>query len=101
MWAFSVSVAEPFFCVALRRDDGKWIIEAKWPDGSTELVETFDDYFEALRWLSAEVIGVGRETTNSEEDRITKRTANPTKEAALLLFIEQLIYEQSAARSCA
>ena len=46
--------AEPFFCVALRRGDGKWIIEAKWPDDATEIVETFDDYFEALRWLSSE-----------------------------------------------
>ena len=40
-----------------------------------------------------------RETTSSEKDRITKLTANPTKEAALLLFVEQLIYEQSAART--
>ena len=38
-----------------------------------------------------------RETTSSEKDRITKRTANPTKEAAMLLFVEQPIYEQSAA----
>jgi hypothetical protein len=52
--SFSVSAAEPFFCVALRRGDGKWIIEAKWPDVSIEIVETFDDYFEALRWLSTE-----------------------------------------------
>ena len=50
----SVSAPEPFFCVALRRGDGKWIIEAKWPDDTTEIVETFVDYFEALRWLSAE-----------------------------------------------
>jgi hypothetical protein len=49
-----VSAAEPFFCVALRRGDGKWIIQAKWPDDSTEIVEAFDDYFEALRWLSAQ-----------------------------------------------
>ena len=48
-----MSAAEPFFCVALRRGDGKWIIEAKWPDGLAEIVETFDNYFEALRWLSA------------------------------------------------
>ena len=40
-----------------------------------------------------------RETTSSERDRITKLTANPTKEAALLLFVEQLFYEQSAART--
>jgi hypothetical protein len=49
-----VGAAEPFFCVALRRGDGKWIIKAKWPDDATEIVETFDDYFQALRWLSAE-----------------------------------------------
>ena len=49
-----MSAAEPFFCVALRRGDGKWIIQAKWPDNSTEIVEAFDDYFEALRWLSAQ-----------------------------------------------
>ena len=49
-----MSAAEPFFCVALRRGDGKWIIQAKWPDDSTEIVEAFDDYFEALRWLSAQ-----------------------------------------------
>jgi hypothetical protein len=32
----------------LRRGDGKWMIEGKWPDDSIEIVETFDDYFEAL-----------------------------------------------------
>ena len=48
-----MSAVDPFFCVALRRD-GKWIIEAKWPDDATEIVETFDDYFEALSWLSTE-----------------------------------------------
>ena len=46
--------AEPIFCVVLRRGDGKLMIEAKWPDDSIEIVKTFDDYFEALRWLSAE-----------------------------------------------
>ena len=53
----SVSTAEPFFCVAPRRGDGKWIIEAKWPDDLTEIVETFDDYFEALQWLSPQSTG--------------------------------------------
>ena len=48
-----MGAVDPFFCVALRRGDGKWIIEAKWPDDATEIVETFDDYFEALRWLNA------------------------------------------------
>lgn len=49
-----MSAAEPFFCVALRRGDGKWIIEAKWPEDSTEIVEAFGDYFEALKWLNTE-----------------------------------------------
>ena len=41
-----MSAAELFFSVALR--DGKWEIEATWPEDSTELVETFDDYFVRL-----------------------------------------------------
>jgi hypothetical protein len=49
-----MSATEPFFCVALRRGDGMWIIEAKWPEDSTEIVEAFGDYLEALKWLSAE-----------------------------------------------
>ena len=47
-----MSAAEPFLCV-VRRSESKWTVEAKWPDDSTEIVETFADYFEALRWLSA------------------------------------------------
>ena len=38
---------EPFFCVVLRVNR-EWTIEAEWPDGTTEIVETFADYFEAL-----------------------------------------------------
>jgi len=40
------------FCAWCRaaRVDGK----AKWPDDSTEIVETFAEYFEALRWLSTQ-----------------------------------------------
>ena len=55
-----MSAAEPFFCVALRRGDGKWIIEAKWPDDTIEIVGTFDDYCEALTWLSTESSGGSR-----------------------------------------
>ena len=43
-----MSAAEPFLCV-VRRSESKWTVEAKWPDDSTEIVETFADYFEALR----------------------------------------------------
>ena len=44
---------EPFFCVVLC-GNREWTIEAEWPDGTTEIVETFADYFEALRWLSTQ-----------------------------------------------
>ena len=40
--------------MVLCHGDGKWMIEAKWPDELIEIVIIFDDYFEALRWLSAE-----------------------------------------------
>ena len=63
-----MSAPEPFFCVALRRGDGKWIIEAKWPDDTTEIVETFVDYFEALRWL-------GAESSTWTEQRLTPKKA--------------------------
>jgi len=48
-----MSAAEPFLCV-VRRGESQWTLEAKWPDDSTEIVETFADYFEALRWLSTQ-----------------------------------------------
>jgi hypothetical protein len=48
-----MSPAEPFFCVVLLCGN-QWTIEAKWPDDTTEIVETFADYFEALRWLSTQ-----------------------------------------------
>ena len=48
-----MSVGEPFFCVVMR-DRARWTIEAKWPDGTMEVVETFTHYFEALRWLSTQ-----------------------------------------------
>jgi hypothetical protein len=36
------------------RDGARWTIEAEWADGTIEIVETFADYFEALRWLSTQ-----------------------------------------------
>ena len=45
-----MNAAEPFFCV-VSRGNSNWTIEAKWPDDSIEIVESFADYFEALRWL--------------------------------------------------
>jgi hypothetical protein len=48
-----MSAAEPFFCVVMHHER-KWTIEATWPDKSVEVVETFADYFEALRWVGLE-----------------------------------------------
>jgi hypothetical protein len=46
-----MSALEPFFCV-VRGSDREWTVEARWPDGLTEIVEIFADYFEALQWFS-------------------------------------------------
>ena len=62
-----MSAAGPFFCIALRRGDGKWIIEAKWPDDQIEIVEIFDDYFEALRWLSTESSASAEKRTTAKK----------------------------------
>jgi len=48
-----LSAADPFFCVVLR---DAWAVEAEWPDGSIELVETFGDYFDALNWLTNKAV---------------------------------------------
>ena len=44
-----MSTAAPFFCV-VSRGSSERTIEAEWPDGTAEIVETFADCFEALRW---------------------------------------------------
>ena len=41
-----------FLCSAGHKRE--WIVEARWPDGLTEMVEIFADYFEALQWLSTQ-----------------------------------------------
>jgi hypothetical protein len=46
-----MSECEPFFCV-VRGSEREWIVEARWLDGVTEIVEIFADYVEALQWLS-------------------------------------------------
>jgi hypothetical protein len=48
-----MSAAEPFFCVVMHHER-KWTIEATWPDKSVELIGTFADYFDALRWVGQE-----------------------------------------------
>ena len=48
-----MEAGDPFFCV-VRGSEREWIVEAKWPDGLTEIVEIFADYFEALQRLSTQ-----------------------------------------------
>ena len=41
----------PFFCVVLC--EGKqWTVEAEWPDGTIEQIDTFRHHFEATDWIS-------------------------------------------------
>jgi hypothetical protein len=40
----------PFFCIVLRGDRA-WTIDAEWPDGTIEEIETFDGRLDAVKWL--------------------------------------------------
>ena len=51
-----MSTAAPFFCV-VSRGSSERTIEAEWPDGTAEIVETFADCFEALRWSVTQCAG--------------------------------------------
>jgi len=45
------TVQTPFFCVVLS-DGTHWSLEAEWPDGTIEQVETFKGQAEAVDWLT-------------------------------------------------
>jgi hypothetical protein len=44
---------KPIFCVVLG-DGERWIVEAEWPDGTIEQVDTFKACFDALNWVSTQ-----------------------------------------------
>jgi hypothetical protein len=46
-------MAKPIFYIVLG-DCEQWIVEAEWPDGTIEQVETFKAYFDALAWLTTQ-----------------------------------------------
>ena len=46
-------MAKPIFNVVLR-DGDHWTVEAEWPDGTIEQVETFKAYFDALHWMNTQ-----------------------------------------------
>jgi hypothetical protein len=41
---------KPFFCIVLS-GDRKWTIDAEWPDGTIEQIESFDGRIDAVQWL--------------------------------------------------
>jgi putative ABC transport system substrate-binding protein len=59
-----MSTSQPFFCVVLH-DSDKWVIEAEWPDGSIEPIDTFSEHFEATKTIPivfavhADPVGIG------------------------------------------
>jgi hypothetical protein len=38
---------KPIFCLVLREGE-RWQVEAEWPDGTIELIDTFKAHFDAL-----------------------------------------------------
>jgi hypothetical protein len=41
---------KPIFCVVLS-DSQQWTVEAEWPDGTIEQIDTFKRHFEAIDWV--------------------------------------------------
>ena len=44
-------MVRPLFCVVLG-DGATWSVQAEWPDGTIEHVDTFKAHFEAADWVS-------------------------------------------------
>jgi hypothetical protein len=44
---------KPLFHVVLG-DGERWSVEAEWPDGSIEQINTFKHHHEAVDWLNAQ-----------------------------------------------
>jgi hypothetical protein len=45
------AVPKPIFCVVLS-EGTQWSLEAEWPDGTIEQVNTFKAHAEAVDWLT-------------------------------------------------
>jgi hypothetical protein len=54
---------KPLFCVVLS-DGQRWSVEAEWPDGTIEQIDTFRLHFEAVNWLSTQSESWLRERTD-------------------------------------
>jgi hypothetical protein len=48
-----LSAEKPIFYVILS-DRDEWVVEAEWPDGTLERVNTFRDYLAATDWVATQ-----------------------------------------------
>jgi hypothetical protein len=46
------TAGRPFFHVKLS-DGDQWLVEAEWPDGTLEVVNTFNDHASAVNWMNS------------------------------------------------
>ena len=52
-------MTKPLFCVVLA-EGPQWSVEAEWPDGSIEHVDTFKAHFDAWNWVRTQSQGCSR-----------------------------------------
>ena len=48
----NMTARRPIFHLILS-DGDQWVVEAEWPDGTLEFVNTFKDHASAAYWISA------------------------------------------------
>jgi hypothetical protein len=44
-------MVKPLFCVVQLADE-QWTVEAEWPDGTIEEIDTFKNHSDAVDWVS-------------------------------------------------
>jgi hypothetical protein len=42
---------KPIFCIVLG-DGERWSVEAEWPDGTIERIDTFNAHLDAVHWVN-------------------------------------------------
>ena len=52
MWVICMAARKPIFCVLT--DGEHWLVEAEWPDGTIEEVDSFKAHFEAMHWVNTQ-----------------------------------------------
>ena len=51
--ATSTVAAKPIFCIVIA-DGDRWSVEAEWPDGTIERVDTFEARVDATSWITSD-----------------------------------------------